>query len=401
MRVFDHYAAKLSELDAELVRSIPEGGNWRDVPESFPSARIAQIRRGWTAGSGSRSTYYGRLRWDRPSYTIATYFNRPGNGANIHPKLDRMISIREAARLQGFPDRYRFVGSLRARHQQVGNAVPPLLAYRLGSALPKGWSVDLFCGVGGLSLGLEEAGFETALAVDRDTAALAAFRLNRTLDVTKKLDLSSSSAIDELHEAVRDRLGGERLTLLVGGPPCQGFSTAGRCDLDDPRNLLASRFVDAAVALRPDVVMMENVAALLWRRSEHVVRQIRARLGEAGYRTAIMLAHCEAFGVPQLRRRMILLATKSALPRWPPTRFAASEPLFRRYIPTTNMKQSRPPVTVYEAISDLPNETVVQPDVPSDDLDSPVSEYQLWARGEMSLGDWSDDTSDRSLTTAL
>ena len=96
-------------------------------PTCRPSG-LTRIRHEAARGGGSRSTYYGRLRWDEPSYTIATYFNRPGNGCTIHPEADRMLTVREAARLQTFPDHVEFSGPARARHAQVGNAVPPLLA---------------------------------------------------------------------------------------------------------------------------------------------------------------------------------------------------------------------------------------------------------------------------------
>ncbi|MHA1577875.1 MAG: DNA (cytosine-5-)-methyltransferase, partial [Candidatus Thorarchaeota archaeon] len=79
----DHVTSKLSELDMEIIRAVPSGGNWKDIPIEIAqkSARIMQIRE-----SGGRTTYYGRLRNDLPSYTISTFFNRPGNGTFIHPE---------------------------------------------------------------------------------------------------------------------------------------------------------------------------------------------------------------------------------------------------------------------------------------------------------------------------
>ena len=68
--VTDHVAGTLSELDQRVVQLVPPGGNWRDLPEDFPSKRVQQIRANANAGGGSRSTYYGRLTWTRPSYTI-------------------------------------------------------------------------------------------------------------------------------------------------------------------------------------------------------------------------------------------------------------------------------------------------------------------------------------------
>ena len=76
--IFNHYASSLSELDMQVIKCVPPGGNWKNIPESVPSQRLAQIRESYKAGKGSRSTYYGRLRPDMPAYTINTYFNRPG-----------------------------------------------------------------------------------------------------------------------------------------------------------------------------------------------------------------------------------------------------------------------------------------------------------------------------------
>ena len=122
--IHNHVTYSLSDLDMAMVKSVPEGGNWKNIPEHIPSKRLDQIRL-----SGGRTTLYGRLRREHPSYTITTYFNRPGNGAYIHPKQDRVISAREAARLQSFPDKYVFHGSKTSLCKQIGNAVPPIMAY--------------------------------------------------------------------------------------------------------------------------------------------------------------------------------------------------------------------------------------------------------------------------------
>lgn len=176
MTVLNHYSAPLSELDRRIVQSVPPGGNWRDVPEDVPSQRLDQIRASAGRGEGSRSTYYGRLRGDRPSYTISTYYHRPGNGCTIHPRTHRMLSDREAARLQTFPDRVVFHGPARARQAQIGNAVPPLLGAQLTAHLDPTLTVDLFSGAGGLSLGAELAGHRLVAAVDNDVHALSTLR---------------------------------------------------------------------------------------------------------------------------------------------------------------------------------------------------------------------------------
>ena len=136
-KLYNHQTASLSEIDLKMIKSVPSGGNWKNIPKSIPSERLNKIRK-----SGGRTTYYGRLRWDKPSYTINTYFNRPGNGCFMHPDdkksknpQHRLISFREAARIQSFPDDFVFVGNQQETYVQVGNAVPPMFGWYVGRAL--------------------------------------------------------------------------------------------------------------------------------------------------------------------------------------------------------------------------------------------------------------------------
>ena len=104
-----------------------------DIPADVKSERIRRLQR-----EGGHTTCYGRMRPDRPAYTINTYFNRPNVGCNIHYSQDRLITVREALRLQSFPDSYHIVArSKQAKNLIVGNAVPPLLAYALAQNLKK------------------------------------------------------------------------------------------------------------------------------------------------------------------------------------------------------------------------------------------------------------------------
>ena len=130
-----HYLLNLSENDLVQIEKIPHGGNWQDIPLKISSKRIEQIREMSKTRGVVRTSYYGRLRLDQPSYTISTYYNRPGNGTNIHPTENRVISHREAARLQSFPDNFKFFGGEGSIKNQIGNAVPPLLAYCIGDHL--------------------------------------------------------------------------------------------------------------------------------------------------------------------------------------------------------------------------------------------------------------------------
>ncbi len=81
MKLYNHIAPVLSKLEWEMIQHIPAGGNWKNIPANIPSQRLVQIRR-----NGGRTTYYGRLEWEKPAFTITTYFNRLGNSSNLHPE---------------------------------------------------------------------------------------------------------------------------------------------------------------------------------------------------------------------------------------------------------------------------------------------------------------------------
>ena len=122
--ITEHIIPQMSELDKYIISHVKPGGNYMDVPADVNSARIRRLQR-----DGGHTTCYGRLRPDAPSYTINTYFNRPNVGCNIHYSADRLITVREALRLQSFPDSYKLVSSSKqGKNLIVGNAVPPILA---------------------------------------------------------------------------------------------------------------------------------------------------------------------------------------------------------------------------------------------------------------------------------
>ena len=152
MKLYNHISPRLSDMEWEMSKHIPAGGNWQNIPTHFPSKRLEQIRK-----SGGRTTYYGRLSYDKPSYTITTYFNRLGNSSNLHPVQQRMISTREGARLQSFKDEFIFYGSKSSQYKQIGNAVPPLLARAVAETIKpfikNKTIIDLFSGAGGMSEG--------------------------------------------------------------------------------------------------------------------------------------------------------------------------------------------------------------------------------------------------------
>jgi len=349
--LYNHVCPPLSDLDLEIVRSLPEGGNWTDVPAETArkSARLMQIR-----ASGGRTTYYGRLQRNRPSYTVNTYFHRPGNGSFVHPTQDRMISLREAARLQSFPDRYRFLGSRSSIYKQIGNAVPPLLARAVGRMVPRGLAVDLFSGAGGLSEGLVQSGHSVIVASDMEQDMCDTYAANHLSTVVVRADLSTSSGRAEVVQSVGSLLKGRTLNLLAGGPPCQGFSLAGKWKRGDSRNSLIHAMIEISDVLAPKHVLIENVLGLNWMANGSVIGKVKEQLSNLGYAVDYMVLRSEQFGVPQRRRRVFLIGSKKR---------SEIRPLKCWFSPATSRPNKRPesachffasPITVDEAIGDLP-----------------------------------------------
>lgn len=129
--ISEHDYPTMSELDKYICAHVKPGGNYMDIPDEVPSQRIRRLKK-----EGGHTTCYGRMLAQKPSHTINTYFNRPNVGCNIHYKYDRIITLREAMRLQTFPDGYEFDStSKQGKNLIVGNAVPPRLAEVLANQL--------------------------------------------------------------------------------------------------------------------------------------------------------------------------------------------------------------------------------------------------------------------------
>ena len=187
-------------------------------------------------------------------------------------------------------------------------------------------AVDLFSGAGGLSAGVEMAGWAVAAAVDHDQRALETHRHNFP-GLALDLDLGEQSARDTFVKLFNDI----QVDLVAGGPPCQPFSRAGRSkirslvdagtrDSEDHRRELWSAFLEVAVRLRPRVILMENVPDMGLGDDFQVIRIMVDALEEAGYATKVQLADAWRYGVPQHRKRLILLARRDGHDfHWPDT----------------------------------------------------------------------------------
>ena len=307
MTASGHSSYSLSELDMRMVEAVPPGGNWRDIPVSIPSKRLEQIR-----VSGGRTTLYGRLRWEAPGYTITTYFNRPGNGCYIHPSQDRVITSLEAARIQSFPDSFRFKGSKSSRTKQIGNAVPPLLAFSIAEKIRKihpdlKSTVDLFCGSGGLTLGFKWAGFSTIAANDFFKEAGLTFKANFPRVKFVGGDITNPQVVEEILNAVEENGG---IDIVIGGPPCQGFSNAGKRMIEDPRNALYKEFVNIVIETDPKVFIMENVEGIISINEGKTFAEIKETFRDLGYHVTGRKLIATQYGIPQKRKRVIIIGSK-------------------------------------------------------------------------------------------
>ena len=203
--------------------------------------------------------------------------------------------------------------------------------------------VDLFAGAGGVGLGLSWAGHEVVASVDNNADACRTVAGSHDGDhLVLERDLSDDEQFDDMVQRVKVRLGGQSLGVLTGGPPCQGFSTAGPCRVDDPRNRLVLSFLRAVVELEPEQVVFENVVALRWR-GQAFLDELTERLGALGYDVGVRIMHAEAYGVPQLRRRLVLMATRHpGGVSWPQPTHAMSKPNFPKDQPGVHLEAPLP-----------------------------------------------------------
>jgi DNA (cytosine-5)-methyltransferase 1 len=170
--------------------------------------------------------------------------------------------------------------------------------------------ISLFAGCGGSSLGYSMAGFRELLAVEWDDNAVETFKLNFADIPVYHGDIAKCSA-----EWILETTGLEpgQLDILDGSPPCQGFSTAGKRVLDDPRNSLFKEYVRILRGLKPNVFVMENVSGMVKGKMKLVFAEIMRELKASGYKVSARLLNVMWFGVPQSRQRMIFIGVREDL----------------------------------------------------------------------------------------
>ena len=198
--------------------------------------------------------------------------------------------------------------------------------------------VDMFCGAGGLSKGFLDAGFDVLLGVDFDDAALATFEKNHGSAKAMKLDLFNHDNIEQIKNYIDEK--GTTLDVLIGGPPCQGFSLAGKREEEDERNILYSAMVKTAKKLRPRIVVLENVPGMLTLYDGLGKKRIFSDFSELGYKMSVKVLYAPDYGVPQIRKRAIFVGVLNGTKE-----FEYPEPI----------KDPDHYVTCKEALCDLPS----------------------------------------------
>lgn len=230
-------------------------------------------------------------------------------------------------------------------------------------------AIDVFCGVGGMSLGFEQAGFDVAAAFDRDDRNVRAYARNFPHAAAHRVDLHRASG-DELRTMAG--LGRRTVDVLIGGPPCQGFSLIGKRDPGDPRSSLLYDFARLVRELEPRYLVMENVAGLMSGSARAYLDSFLRRVKRAGYDVVepVRMLDASDFGVPQRRKRAFVLGARRGeeLPDYPKRNGDGT---------------LRP--TVWDAIGDLPNVDDFPELLESDVFDGPLgkaSQYAAVLRGE-------------------
>lgn len=179
--------------------------------------------------------------------------------------------------------------------------------------------LSLYAGAGGLDKGFVDAGLRPLWANDIDADAVETYRHNLGNHVV-------CGDVDNL----RDQIGKHRPDIIIGGPPCQGFSVAGGMQPDDPRSRHVWTFMDVVADLEPSAFVMENVKNLAVNdRWADLVAALKARAEEIGFTTRIFVLNASHYGVPQARERMFMIGFRDAEPTRPPTSTKNNPPTVR------------------------------------------------------------------------
>lgn len=222
--------------------------------------------------------------------------------------------------------------------------------------------LDLFCGCGGLSKGFEMAGYRILLGVDSNEAALKTFEYNHHGSQTLCGDLSAP----ETFKSIDKIIGSYKIDVIIGGPPCQGFSLTGPRKFDDERNKLYLAMIESVRRYKPKAFLIENVPGMATLYKGDVKNEIIRRFSNMGYKVSYQILCSADYGVPQIRKRLVFVGL-----------LGGSE--FFQF-PTPYLEPDNY-ITCEQAIGDLPSlEHTLGAEV-SEYETEPQTEYQKLMRG--------------------
>lgn len=314
MTLPNHETREYTGIVLERMKHLPPGGKMGDLPEHLQHESFVRKGEKKTGGPNMRLL---RLEKNKPSLTVTAYiFNK-----FVHPKEDRYITPREAAVLQDFPLDYEFKGTLGQVQKQIGNAVPVGLAKELAKEVAKYFErlnkggekriASYFTGAGGLDLGFEQASdnliqFETCFSTDIEKWAEATVKHNRPEWNFHREDIT------QLDPLTVKKIVGRKPDIIIGGPPCQPFSVAGKQKATkDPLGVLYRDYIRHVDALQPEIVVMENVYGLAQVKSANMIEEIYKSFEDIGYDVTHRELMAADYGVPQKRRRLFFVAAKN------------------------------------------------------------------------------------------
>lgn len=357
--VYNHIARKVSDVVQKRIDTLKIGQKMQDLPEELWHDSFKYYVKEDPNRRGGPNMRMIRLDPNRPSLTVTGYiFNK-----FVHPYENRFITVREAARLQGFPDNVKFEGTLTSTQQQVGNAVPiplakAIFAQILTSAQKLGFhksnlsGLSLFCGAGGMDIGADQASLgskykiDTKVAIDIWDDACNTLR-NYYRDKSNVFNIDITKITDPI--STWRFLSGEKTCpdIIFGGPPCQAFSQAGKQKgTSDPRGQLIFEFLRFVEVLKPSFFVMENVSNLKGIVNGTLYSDIIRKMDEIGYNVSAEVLSAADFGAPQLRKRIIFIGCKKEIGKIEmPAPSHASEP---------DLIIPHPYKTVGEAFTGLP-----------------------------------------------
>jgi len=168
-------------------------------------------------------------------------------------------------------------------------------------------AISLFAGAGGCSLGFKRAGFDIVYASDINEQAVSSYKINFPDTLCEQKDIAD---IDFHNLQRRLGLADGAIDIVIGGPPCQGFSSAGAQFWDDPRNLMLEHYIRALDILKPKWFLMENVEGLLTTGKGTYIYEISKAFIEIGYRIRIDKIYAHEYGVPQRRKRVFIVGNR-------------------------------------------------------------------------------------------